>query len=71
MLGKYAINSGRIDGIQLLERKFPSLTKRQIWQLYELMSKQQLSLEDVKSVDMTNPMADISENFGITLKLNL
>ena len=71
MLGKYPINSDRIDGIQLLEIKFPSLTKRQVWQLYEMASKQSLSVEDIKSVDMTHPMADIGERFGITITLNI
>ena len=71
MKGKFAINSPRIDGIQLLEMIFPSLTRRQIWQLYEIASKQGLSLEDIKSVEMTNPSADIGEKFGITIELNL
>ena len=70
MLGKYVINSDRIDGHQLIMNKFPSLTKRQEWQLYEIMSKQKLSIEDVKKVTMKFPMADIGDRFGFELILN-
>jgi len=71
MKGKFLINSNRIDGIQLLEMKFPSLTKRQICQLYEIATSQKLSLEDIKHVNMSNPSADIGERFGITIEQNL
>ena len=70
MLGKFVINSPRIDGIQLLEDKFPSLTRRQVLQLYDKMRKDELSLEDVKKVNMLYPMAEIGQSFGITLDLN-
>lgn len=71
MKGKFTIDDKRIDGIQLLGMKFPSLTSRQIWKLYELASKQGLSLEDIKGVQIGNPMADIGEDFDMTIDINL
>jgi len=71
MKKKILINNGRIDGLGMLQHKFPSLTSRQSCQAYEIASKQGLSLEEIKSVAMTNPSADIGERFGITFNLNL
>ena len=70
MIGKYLVNDHRIDGLQLLENKFRLLTRRQIVQLYDHAKNNKLSVEDIKKVNMTNPLAKVGERFGITVELN-
>ena len=64
------INDPRIDGLQLMEQKFPSLTKRQSVQAYNVASTQGLCLDNVKQIIVKNPTADIGESFEITFVYN-
>jgi len=64
------INSGRIDGLQLMEQKFPSLTRRQSVQAYDVAVSQGLSLADINRIIVKNPTADIGESFEITFIYN-
>jgi hypothetical protein len=70
MFHNIPINSRRIDGMQLLGDKFPSLTTRQLNEAYEFASKQGLTVGEIKKVVMENPNARKGESFIITFELN-
>lgn len=68
---KTLINSSRINGIELLLNKYISLTKRQVWGIYDEAVRQKLSYNEIVNAEIVfeNPLADIGESFGIIIKL--
>ena len=67
MKERILINSSRIDGIQLIGNKFPSLTKRQVNEVYAVASSQKMTLEEIEYIETRNHDAKIGESFGITV----
>jgi hypothetical protein len=59
----------KVDGIQLLERKYPQMTKRQVTQFHEFLKANSIACEAIKDVCILNPMAQIGEDFVFEVEL--
>ena len=71
MKERMLINDKRINGIELLLRRFPSFTRRQVWALYDQATRDKLTYEEISkaTIHIENPQADVGKSFGITITL--